>query len=193
MPDSRAIARTSRATARSANRCRNPLSGSPGRASASPIRRASRAAVGVGADASAGDVEGQLDRRPGEVEVRALEDPELDQGRHAGTLPKPHAARAVRQPHSSGGGMWLQPPHRTATPRRRCPSHIPGPAECGQSSPHATAGGGGGRRVRAVRTVTPRWVRSRDPARRSRPPAARRTPVGPGCAADGSAPCVTCT
>ena len=46
------MARTSRATARSANRWRNPVSGSPGRAAGSPIRRASRSAVAVGADAS---------------------------------------------------------------------------------------------------------------------------------------------
>ena len=45
VPDSCAIARTSRATALSANRCRNPESAAPGRAFLSPIRLANRAAV----------------------------------------------------------------------------------------------------------------------------------------------------
>ena len=40
VPDSAATARTSRPTARAANRCRNPVPGAPGRAFASPIRRA---------------------------------------------------------------------------------------------------------------------------------------------------------
>ena len=53
MPDSAAIARTSRATARVANRCRKPVSGAPGRALRSPIRRANRAATSSGAAASA--------------------------------------------------------------------------------------------------------------------------------------------
>ena len=52
MPLSAASVRTSRATARTANRCRKPVSGSPGRASLSPIRRANRTAVSVGTDAS---------------------------------------------------------------------------------------------------------------------------------------------
>ncbi len=45
VPDSEATARTSRATARTANRCRNPDSAAPGRAFFSPIRLANRAAV----------------------------------------------------------------------------------------------------------------------------------------------------
>ena len=52
MPDSCATARTSRATARAANRCRNPVPGSPGRAFRSPIRAANRLAFSVGTSAS---------------------------------------------------------------------------------------------------------------------------------------------
>jgi hypothetical protein len=51
-PDSVAIARTSRPTARSANRCRNPVSGLPGRALRSPMRCANRFAVSSGTAAS---------------------------------------------------------------------------------------------------------------------------------------------
>ena len=40
------------------------------------------------------DVEGQLDRRAREVEVRALEDPELDQGRHGGDATRTSAERS---------------------------------------------------------------------------------------------------
>ena len=47
-----AIARTSRPTARSANRCRNPESGAPGRAFLSPIRDANRFADSSDAAAS---------------------------------------------------------------------------------------------------------------------------------------------
>ena len=52
-PTSAAICRTSRATARAANRCRKPDSAAPGRALRSPIRRANRAAVSSGAARSA--------------------------------------------------------------------------------------------------------------------------------------------
>ncbi len=52
VPDSCAIARTSRASARAANRCRNPVPGSPGRAFLSPIRFANRFALSVGTSAS---------------------------------------------------------------------------------------------------------------------------------------------
>ncbi len=52
VPDSAAIARTSRATARAAKRCRKPDSDAPGRALRSPIRRANRAAVSSDAAAS---------------------------------------------------------------------------------------------------------------------------------------------
>ena len=52
VPDSVAIARTSRPTARRANRCRNPVSGFPGRAFRSPIRCANRVAVSSGTAAS---------------------------------------------------------------------------------------------------------------------------------------------
>ena len=79
MPDSAAIARTSRATARAAKRWRKPDSARPGRAFRRPIRRANRAAVSSGAAARRADVERQLDRGAGEVEVRALEDPQLDE------------------------------------------------------------------------------------------------------------------
>ena len=59
----------------------------PAGRSCSPIRRANRAAVSSEAGGQRADVEGQLDRRPGEVEVRSFEDPELDEGGgHAGTL-----------------------------------------------------------------------------------------------------------
>ena len=44
VPASCAMARTSRPTARTANRCRNPVSGLPGRALVSPIRLANRTA-----------------------------------------------------------------------------------------------------------------------------------------------------
>ncbi len=53
VPDSLAIARTSRSTARSANRWRNPVPGSPGRAFLRPIRAAKRIARSVGAVAIA--------------------------------------------------------------------------------------------------------------------------------------------
>ena len=48
VPDSAAIARTSRATARAAKRWRNPVSEAPGRAFRRPIRRANRTAVSSG-------------------------------------------------------------------------------------------------------------------------------------------------
>ena len=38
---------------------------------------------------------GQLDRGPGEVEVRAFEDPQLDEGRHPGTLAEPLGAAGM--------------------------------------------------------------------------------------------------
>ena len=52
VPDSAATARTSRATARAANRWRKPVSGWPGRALRRPIRPANRSAVDVEAEAS---------------------------------------------------------------------------------------------------------------------------------------------
>ena len=80
VPDSAATARTSRATARSANRCRNPDSAAPGRAFFRPIRLANRAARLVGRRRQRADVQGQLDRGPREVEVRSFQDAEFDEG-----------------------------------------------------------------------------------------------------------------
>ena len=87
VPDSEATARTSRATARTANRCRKPDSARTGPRvlEADPRREPGRRLVGGRGQRA--DVEGQLDRRSGEVEVRSFEDPELDEGGgHAGTL-----------------------------------------------------------------------------------------------------------
>ena len=52
VPDSCATDLTSRETARAANRCRNPLPGSPGRELRSPILAANRVAFSVGTSAS---------------------------------------------------------------------------------------------------------------------------------------------
>ena len=52
VPASAAIWRSSRSMARAANRCRNPLPGSPGRDRFSPTREANRSATSVGASMS---------------------------------------------------------------------------------------------------------------------------------------------
>ena len=76
VPASAAIARTSRSTARAANRCRKPRAGRtrPRVAQPDPAREAQRGRRS-GASISVGEVEGQLDRGAREVEVRALRGP----------------------------------------------------------------------------------------------------------------------
>ena len=96
VPASAAIARTSRATARIANRCRNPESGAPGRASAQPDpagepgRRLRPTPTPAALMSSVSLIGGAR-----EVEVRALQDPELDEGRsRRATLPTVDGAQA---------------------------------------------------------------------------------------------------
>ena len=102
-------------TARSANRCRKPgLRPRPGARSAARSGVANRAAVSSEAARQPADVQGQLDRRPREVEVRALRGP---------------AARRVRTARAHGssrrghvGGSRSRPGGRSTGPiRQRMP------------------------------------------------------------------------
>ena len=78
------------------------------------------------------DVEGELDGRTGEVEVRALEDPELDQRRHRGTLtkgappaPRPPRRLVVRTRVPPAAGPWVAVSLPPKPRPKRWPPHRP--------------------------------------------------------------------
>ena len=149
----------------------SPCPGAPGRALRSPIRRGEpQRPSSSGAAASAADVEGQLDRGAREVEVRALEDPQLDEGGHAGTLPSTASGQAPM--------AWKPPSTCTISPvvagkkSRQQRARRPGRSARGRSRPSPAARG---------RSTSTRGPRSPGSPWRPGSSAGRRRPGCSGC------------
>ena len=119
----------------------------------------------------AADVEGQLDRRAGEVEVRSFEDPELDERRHAADTyrrrlsVRPHRVEAAVDVHDLAGGRREE----VATAART--------TACAVGSVVGLVPA----QRRAVASTSPRAPRSRGSPWRPASSAGRRRPGCSGC------------